>query len=351
MRRSVRGKGGEALARTYALCLGAVAAAGTAVLCLLLAQGPAAPGDAKPEDLVPAVRQPAVAGTFYPAAPDILRQMVRALLQKARPTVPDALRNQRPRAIIVPHAGYVFSGQTAAYAYKLLVDQTKPSRVVVLGPSHYAQLDGLVSVSPFTHYRTPLGEVAVDVEAREQLLKSPLFASQRAAHIPEHSIEVQLPFLQVVWDEPPRILPIVTGDLDQKEVLKVAAVLREAAGPDALVVASSDFTHYGPRFGFTPFRDARGQELATRIKQLDMGAVQCIKKCDATGFLDYCERTGATICGRMPIALTLSLLSQAGAPETVGLHYASSGELLGDYSDSVSYYAHAFYERPPQPAR
>jgi hypothetical protein len=326
-----------------------VAAAALLYLLLLLSQHRGGPQEANAQPAEKLVREPAVAGTFYPAQPDELRQMISEFLTKARAPVPDALQDERPRAVVVPHAGYMFSGQTAACAYKLLVGRPKPARVVLLGPSHYAQLAGVVSVSPFTHYRTPLGEIAVDVEAREQLLKSPLCVSKRAVHVPEHSIEVQLPFLQVVWEEPPRILPIVTGDLSEKQVTELAAALRGVAGADALIVASSDFTHYGPRFAFTPFRDARGQDLAARIRQLDMGAVECIKNCDAAGFLDYCERTGATICGRVPIAVTLGVLCGAGQTESVSLRYASSGDLTGDYSESVSYYAHAFYLRPPEP--
>ncbi len=294
------------------------------------------------------VRRPAVAGAFYPADPRELRSAVEGHLSKARPRVPDSLKERRPIALIVPHAGYLYSGQTAAYAYKLLQGKDKPSRVVLLGPSHRVYLGEAVSVPPFTHYRTPLGEIAVDMEARDRLLRPPLCVSNPGGHIGEHSLEVQLPFLQVVWEEAPPILPVVVGGPRGEALKQLADGIRNVVDEDTLIVASSDFTHYGPRFMFSPFKGSRGKELAEKIRQLDMGAVEYIRKLDPEGLLKYCDRTGATICGRFPIALMLAALSGSEKLEAVHLHYASSADVTGDCNDSVSYCAIAFYRAGPE---
>ena len=295
------------------------------------------------------VRRPAVAGAFYPAEAERLRATVEKYLAGAKPPVPDAYRSRRPAALIVPHAGYPYSGQTAAYAYKLLEGKEKPRRVVLLGPTHYYRLPGALSVPPYSHYRTPLGDVPVDADARARLLEDPICQSQEGAHVREHSLEVQLPFLQVIWDEPPPILPIVIGDLSDQDCTRAAAALRGVLDEDSLLVVSSDFTHYGPRFRYAPFREARGEELLEEIKDLDMGAVRHIEAFDPKGFTSYVRRTGATICGARPTAIMLHLFS---APEPffgLKLHYTTSAEITGDLSSSVSYVAFAVYRATEAP--
>ncbi len=339
---------GRAILPLAAWCAAAVLGLG-AVLCMLLSGRAAGPLAAEGKDRAVRVRKAAVAGAFYPGEPAELRRTISGFLMRAQPRVPARFRDRRPRALIVPHAGYPYSGQTAAYAYKLLADHPRPSRVVLLGPSHYVRLSGTVSVPPFTHYRTPLGEIPVDVEARDALLKSPRCVSESVAHLREHSLEVQLPFIQVLWEDPPKILPIVVGDLREEALGELAGALREIADEETLFLASSDFTHYGPRFAFTPFRGVRGGELAARIRELDSGAIEHVENCDAKGLLDYCDRTGATICGRVPIAVLLEVLAGCRHVESVPLHYANSGDTAGDYTNSVSYHAHAFWEQPAAP--
>jgi len=292
------------------------------------------------------VRPPARAGQFYPKGADELRRSVKGYLKKAAAEVPKELKKRRPIALISPHAGYSYSGQTAAFSYKLLEGKQRPSRVILLGPAHFVRLGAVASVAPYTHYRTPLGELAVDGEAREKLLRSPLFISEAAAHVPEHSLEVQLPFLQVLWEEPPKMLPILVGNVGDEEIAKMAEALAGVADENTLLVASSDFTHYGPAHRFAPFGRTGGKKLAAKIKELDMGAVRHIEKLDAEGLLGYCRETGATICGKRPVALMLKVLSGCEDVKGASLAYANSGDATGTYLNSVSYYAHGFYAPP-----
>ena len=296
----------------------------------------------EPERRRPA-RAPAVAGAFYPARADRLRRAVATHMKAARPEVPEQFEGQRLIALIAPHAGYTYSGDTAAFCYKLLQGRPKPKRIILLGPSHHVWLPGAVSVPANTHYRTPLGEVPVDLPARDRLKACAQCVSSAKAHVPEHSLEVQLPFLQVVWDEAPPILPVIVGKLDARQRKSVADALRPLVDKDTLLVASTDFTHYGARFGYRPFASASGEELGRRIRELDMGAVKHIDALDAAGFLKYCGATGATICGRDAVGLLLEVLAGAGKVKGVSLHYDNSSRVAGSYENSVSYHAHAFY--------
>lgn len=294
------------------------------------------------------VRQPKVAGAFYPSDPDDLRSKVEGYLEKAAPEVPASLKGRRPIALVVPHAGYPYSGQTAAYAYSLLQGAARPSRVIVLGPSHRVDVGSNIVAPPYTDFRTPLGKVPIDTEARDRLAKTDLCtlvadAHAALAHRYEHSLEVQLPFLQVLWKEPPPVLPVVVGRLKGNDCAAAAVALRRVIDDDTLLVVSSDFTHYGPRYGFRPFRDATGGELSDRIRELDMGAVKYMKQGDPSGFRQYVEETGATICGADPIALVLQTLSSGTRPRGRVLYYTTSGEVTGDYTNSVSYVAYAMW--------
>jgi len=296
------------------------------------------------------VREPAVAGVFYPADSARLRRMVEGFLKEAAPQVPERLRGKRPVALIVPHAGYQYSGATAAWAYKLLEGSPAPRRIILLGPSHYVYLRGRASVSPYAACATPLGQVPVDRGACEALLELPECVSEPAAHVREHSLEVQLPFLLAVWDRPPKIVPLVVGDVRGEALKRLAEGLGRVAGEDALFVASSDFTHYGAAFGFTPFEGLRGRELVQKVRELDQGAISLIERCDGQGLLQYCDRTGATICGRAAIALMLEAISRRGPLESVSLRYVTSADVTGDYSRLVAYHAHVFYRRESGPA-
>lgn len=174
------------------------------------------------------VRPPAVAGTFYPADPVRLRGMIEGFLDGAA-TSP----HNHPKAIISPHAGYIYSGPVAAAAYAEL-DPDEVRRVVLLGPSHYVWFQGM-ALPGVDAFRTPLGDVPLADPMPVQL---PVVAS---AHTREHSLEVQLPFLQVVAAEFD-LVPIAVGDADSRSVAD--AIEEAAGGPETLIVVSSDLSHY-----------------------------------------------------------------------------------------------------------
>jgi AmmeMemoRadiSam system protein B/AmmeMemoRadiSam system protein A len=309
----------------------------------LLMLGPAAPAaDAEPEGLRPA----AVAGAFYPEDPDELRDAVEGHMKRADPSVPADLISVPPRALIVPHAGYTYSARTAAAAYKLLEGTKRPARVVLIGPAHRANLPGLCSVAPFDEYETPLGRLPVDAEARAALVRYAPFRAMPRPHRREHCLEVQLPFLQALWPEPPKILPILVGHLSPEQSRAAAAALGAVLDADTLVLISTDFTHYGPRYGFAPFGDLRGKELAAAIRDLDMEGVQRIAARDARGFRDYLARRRPTICGRKGVALLLELLAEAPESRPVFIEWSNSGSVSGDYGNCVSYVAMAVYAPP-----
>ena len=182
------------------------------------------------------VRAPAVSGTFYPSDPEELRREVDAHL-----SVSLAADEAAPKALIVPHAGYIYSGPTAGTAYaRLRPARTVIKRVVLLGPAHRILVEGL-AVSSADGFETPLGVVSVDEELRRIALSLPQARIDDRAHAAEHSIEVQLPFLQRTLDDL-RILPLVVGDAS---VTEVAAVLDAVwGGEETLVVVSTDLSHY-----------------------------------------------------------------------------------------------------------
>ena len=291
----------------------------------------AVPADSDPEEAPVAleVRPSPIAGSWYPASRGQLDQQLREFLADAEPYA-----GARPLGLICPHAGYRYSGATAAWAFKAL-EQQRYDRVFVLGPSHGVRLHGMAA-GGWTHYETPLGRIPVDTAAVQRLAAHELIAVIEGVDDREHSLEMEVPFLQVVAMGTP-VVPLVVGDLDAEEIQSVAAALREEVGPGDLVVVSTDFTHYGPRFGYEP--DV-GADRPAGIRELDMGAFEAFESLDAGRLLGYRAETGATVCGFRPLAILAAMLAQGEAGAAVDLrHYDTSGAMTGDWSNSVSYVA------------
>ena len=204
------------------------------------------------------MRAPAVAGAFYPADPAVLTATVDELMDTVQ--VPDG--EALAAAYVVPHAGYRYSGPTAAYVYaRLRYHAERVDRVVVLGPAHRVPLRG-AAVPVADRWRTPLGVVDLDTGTAERLAMQGLAVASDVPHEPEHSIEVQVPFLQRVRHEkPPLVAPICVGQCPAEEV---AAIIDEAAGPDALVLCSTDLSHYLTE------AQARQQDDATAAAIVDL---------------------------------------------------------------------------------
>ncbi len=277
---------------------------------------------------MPHVRPAILAGSWYPGRRAELEAAVRAYLQDE--PAPAEAAPGRPVLAVAPHAGYAYSGATAGRLYRRL-EGFDYDRVFILAPSHRARLER-VSVPAYDAYATPLGEVPLDRSAAGALASAEGFASVEAAHAVEHAEEIQLPFLQTVFGQRLRIVPLLVPPLDERTRRQAAAALGRWCDGRSLFLVSSDFTHYGSAYGYVPFRD----KVADRLRELDHGAIERILARDAAGLLDYERRTGITMCGIEAAALALSApLPAAGGGELIA--YARSGDRDGDYSVSVSY--------------
>ena len=279
-----------------------------------------------------AVRKPAVAGRFYPADAKALRATVDACLAEA----PTAEFKGRLLALIAPHAGYEFSGKVAGCSFKQ-VRKGAFQRVIVLGTSHYGDFRGF-SIMDVGAYATPLGDVPLDRPACAKLAAHELHVRADDSQAREHSIEVELPFLQAALGEF-QLVPILVGRLDAGDAEKIAAALREYLTPSTLVVVSSDFTHYGQSYGYVPFTE----DIEQNLRKLDMGAVDLILRKDYDGYVKYMRNPAPTICGRFPIEVLLKLLPAEAEGRL--LKYDTSGRITGDFTLSVSYVSAVFTVR------
>ena len=260
------------------------------------------------------LREPAVAGAFYPATPGQLMRMVDELLEAAS-TRPHSCPS--PKALIAPHAGYPYSGPIAASAFHLLAGRKEIDRVVLLGPSHYVGFHGL-ALPQTAGFDTPLGTVLIDCSAFSQLERFPQVRIFDRAHQPEHCIEVQLPFLQRSLAAP-RIVPLLVGEVGDPEVAEVIELLW--GGPETLVVVSSDLSH----FLDYPRAQERDRRTADAIEQLNPEAI---------GPDDACGNIG--IRGLLVAARRRGLRAST-------LDLRTSGDTSGPRDRVVGYGAFAFH--------
>lgn len=257
------------------------------------------------------VRLPAVAGMFYPAGPKELRHMVLALLKDARGVdIPGKILG-----LVSPHAGYIYSGIVAAAGYRQIAQSTRT--VILLGPSHRVPLRG-ASIPEVEAYRTPLGEVRL-ARLASTLRKLPFFQAVPEAHEREHSLEVQLPFLQVVLKDF-KIVPILTNHADPKTL---ATILAPHVDGDTLILASSDLSHYHP------------YESAVALDRICTGAISNAKFSD----MPLCEA-----CGKQAV-LTLMHIAEIKGWRAQLIDYQNSGDTAGNKNRVVGYASIGFVER------
>lgn len=271
------------------------------------------------------VRQPTVAGMFYPGKAGELSKTLENLFSKAGQG--PVAGESRTVGLIVPHAGYVYSGLMAAKTYLAIKGRSDIDRVILIGAHHRHPAKG-ATVPRAQAYATPLGEVPVDPCVAGLPEKGPFYFFEET----DHSLEVQLPFLQKLLQKPFTIVPVLLGMADDATLAKVAEVLKELVGDHTLIVASSDFTHYGYRFGYLPFSSS----IPENLKTLDMGAVDRILALDETGFADYVAKTGATICGEKAIRVLMKMVGKQKVSASFA-GYDTSGAMTGDFENSVSY--------------
>jgi len=266
------------------------------------------------------IRQPAVAGAFYPAQKQLLAEDIDALLQASqlnqRSSIKDA--GTAPKAIIVPHAGYIYSGEVAAAAYaRLITAHDTIKRVILLGPVHRVPVRGL-ALPGFEVFATPLGEVQIDYTAVTAIEHLPQVVISPEAHLPEHSLEVQLPFLQAVLDDF-KIVPLAVGDATPAEVAEVLETLW--GGEETLIVVSSDLSH------FFPYQTAQVMDSQTVTDILNLQH----------------KLSHEQACGGTPVnGLLLAAKHHHLQPQLLDLR--NSGDTAGDKDRVVGYASFAFVE-------
>ncbi|MFH0869939.1 MAG: AmmeMemoRadiSam system protein B [archaeon] len=283
------------------------------------------------------MRKPVYAGSFYPKSSHQLSKMIEDCFNsKLGPgALPSVLKKGSPskpplKAIISPHAGYVYSGMAAAWGYLAISQCSLPDVFILLGPNHNSGRSG-VSVDTF---ETPLGLMRVDHEFMKLLVKKGTISIDEEIHAEEHSLEVQLPFLQFALGnraDQAKIVPIlISHDVDPAKLADdLKAAIKESKKSVTFIV-SSDFTHQGPSYGFIPFK----KDIKENISKMDGELIKFIRKGDFEDFEVSLHETHATVCGALPISVLLRTIS---FDKALLEQYYTSGDVVGDYTNSVSY--------------
>lgn len=274
-------------------------------------------------------RYPAVAGAFYDASKEKLVQRIEWAFKHpigvGRLPEVSANRDVRIKLFIAPHAGYMYSGPVASHTYYRAAQGGVPQTIIIAGPNHTG-MGSLVATTLDTIWQTPLGELQVDTEfAREIMRNSSYLDDDLTAHYSEHSVEVQLPFLQYIYGDRFKIVPIVIM-LQRPEVAKDLAKAivsaSEKLGRDFIYIASTDWTHYEPH------------EVAYKK---DLEALKYVENLDTEGFYKYLERTDHTACGPGPTMIFIELARLLKFEKALVLKYATSGDVTGEKSWVVGY--------------
>jgi AmmeMemoRadiSam system protein B len=277
------------------------------------------------------LRKPAVSGKFYPSDPAELSELIdRCYTHRLGPGRPPPAppTSASVVAVVSPHAGYVYSGPVAAHSYLHVSSMRSPDLIVVVAPNHYGVGSG-VSTFKEGYWETPLGSMRVDEGASRRLVElCDLVSADPEAHRLEHSLEVQLPFLQKLYGDSVPLLPIslLFQDIDTSAAV-ARAIVRVIQGRRAVLVASSDLTHYEP---------------APAAREKDTALLRQVLKMDTEGFYSALERLGVTACGYGAIATVMQAAAALGLRTPELLKYATSGETSGDNLQVVGYGALRF---------
>ncbi len=280
------------------------------------------------------LRKPAVAGSFYERREkDLKEQIEECFLHRLGPgklpTLPGSREQAQPKGkrrilgLVSPHAGYMYSGPPAAQGFFHLSRDIIPETVVILGPNHRGVGAG-VALSAQGSWETPLGKVKIDEELAGEIVKSPdVIEADEAAHLGEHSLEVQVPFLQYIYQTNFSLLPICMMSQDIETVQKLGELLaRVLSEKNAVIIASTDFTHY---------------EAQKAAQKKDREALEEILALNPQGLLKVVSQSHISMCGPGPVATMLTTAKILGAEKAELLKYSTSGDILGDYSGVVGY--------------
>jgi AmmeMemoRadiSam system protein B len=270
------------------------------------------------------VREPAVSGMFYPDNPAVLRKDIEDYIRSA--IVPDM--KECIVGIISPHAGYIYSGKVAAHAYKTIAKKPYDS-VILIGPAHRAYFNGAALWNKGS-FKTPLGRVDIDEDVAMEIIRTGgIIKTSLDTHRGEHSLEVQLPFLQTVLDGF-KIVPIVMGTQTIgacKELVQVMSTILQTSEKRFLIVGSTDLSHY------YDYAEA---------KRLDEAVVKCLDMFDIPGMINVFETGEAEACVAGPVIATMMLSEKLGADRGKVLKYANSGDVSGDKGSVVGYVSAVF---------
>lgn len=275
------------------------------------------------------IREPAVAGMFYPADKNQLIAAIEKCFQD-KAVGPGALPERSsppPRkgnivGLISPHAGYIYSGPVAAHGFLEQFKDGKPEFFVIIGPNHTGLGPG-ISVHPPGKWRTPLGDATLPDDIIEKIIKQPYFRSDTSAHSREHSIEVQVPFLQYLYGEDVAIVPIALKDQSKETVDRIANVLGKILTDyDFCLIASSDLTHF---------------ESQAAAMAKDSYVIENIKKLKPNNLLEVVNEKYISMCGPAPVASVIKLSKKFGVSHAKVLKYATSGDVTGNKAEVVAY--------------
>ncbi len=277
-----------------------------------------------------------LAGSWYPATETAIRRMAaewerEAAADAAAPAAPEGAN-----VLVLPHAGWAYSGAVAWRAVRAV--RGRPfRRAVVLAPSHRAWIENRLVAPEAGAVSTPLGAIPVDRDWIDRLaLVAPVIRNDRV-HAAEHAAQIEFPLLQLALPPGFSVVPLVAGSLGPEQLAMCARAFAELADAETLLVVSSDFTHYGEDFDYAPYGTRGGPDVRARAAAVDAEAVARIAACDADGFRDVVDRTGATICGRVPIELALRAMPEGA--RLASLRYATSSDADGDFTRFVCYAA------------
>ncbi len=272
------------------------------------------------------IRSPAVAGYFYDSDPKALvHRIEESFKSPIGPGSPPKLNPEGERRIISlisPHAGYVYSGPVAAHGYLSMAEDGKPDLIVLIGPNHTGYGSG-VSIMDSGSWKTPLGVVDIDEEMAKEIMRhSTIIDSDELAHVREHSIEVQIPFLQYVLGDF-EIVPIAMLMQDLNTSREVGEAIAKALGKtNSIIVASTDMTHYEPR---------------SQAENKDKAVIEAILELDEERLINTIYGLNVSVCGYGPVAATITASKILGASNANLLKYATSGDVTGDLQSVVGY--------------
>ena len=273
-----------------------------------------------------------IAGSWYPST----ERAIRALADGWEKT---AARDEEqppgnPNLLVMPHAGWSYSGEIAWRAARL-VRGAKFRRVVILAPSHRAWIENRLVAPAADSVSTPLGAIGIDREWLDRLALLAPVARNDKVHLAEHSAQIEYPLLQMALGGGFSVVPLVMGAFGEEQMAMCARAVARLMDRETLLVVSTDFTHYGDDFSYAPYGTKGGEDVRARAAAVDLEAFSFLAKRDADGFAAFVKRTGATICGHVPLEMALRASPRGMALSR--LRYATSGDADRGFTRFVCY--------------